>query len=159
KDWSSALFLEIGDSSNYPENVDEFKRGNDLEWGIENHSVGISTQFLSHNPKDTLFKNFHDTSQISFLFDPRSGWPDNTSYRALVYNPKTAQDLADEIIVANYDRRRQIYEILDLMRFKDRKVEYDLSYLLQHPTSIETDAFNYAVLWALRNKDKVDLKE
>jgi hypothetical protein len=159
KEWSSALFLEIGDSSSYPENVDEFKRGNDLEWGIENHSTGISTQFLSANPTETLFKNFHDTPQVSFHFDPFSGWSDNTSYQALIYNPKMAQNLAHEIIVANYDRRRQIYETLDLMRFKDRKIEYDLSYLLQNPTSIETDAFNYAVLWALRNKDKVDLKE
>lgn len=159
KEWSSALFLEIGDHSNYPQNVDEFKRGNDLEWGIENHSVGISTQFLSANPTETLFKIFHDTPRVSFHFDPLSGWSDNTFYRALVYNPKTAQDLTHEIIVANYDRRRQIYETLDLIRFIDRKVEYDLSYLLQNPTLIETDAFNYAVLWALRNKDKVDLKE
>lgn len=159
KEWSSALFLEIGDNSRYPENVDEFKRGNGLQWGIKNHSIGISTQFLNNNPTETLFKNFHDTPRVSFHFDPLSGWSDNTFYRALIYNPKTAQDLADEIIVANYDRRRQIYEILDLMRFKDRKIEYDLSYLLQNPTSIETDAFNYAVLWALRNKDKVDLKE
>lgn len=159
KEWPTALFLEIGENSNYPKNVDEFKRGNDLEWGIENHSTGISTQFFSANPTETLFNLFHDTPQASFPFDPLSGWSDNTSYRALIYHPKTAQELAQEIIAANYDRRRQIYEILDLMRFKDRKIEYDLSYLLQNPTSIETDAFNYAVLWALRNKDKVDLSE
>ncbi len=159
KEWSSALFLEIGANSTYPENVDEFRRGNDLEWGIENHSVGISTQYLSANPTETLFQYFHDTPQAAFHFDPLSGWPENTSYRALSYHPKTAQYLANEIIGANYDRRRQIYEILDLMRFKDRKVEYDLSYLLQNPTNIEPDAFNYAVLWALRNKDKADLKE
>lgn len=159
KEWSSALFLEVGDNSRYPENVDEFKRGNDLEWGIKNHSLGISTQFLHEDSKEILFTKFHDSPRTPFPFDPFHGWSDNTAYQALVYDPKAAQDLANEIAVANYDRRRQIYEILDLMRFKDRKIEYDLSYLLQTPTSIGTDAFNYAVLWALRNKNKVDLKE
>lgn len=157
-EWSRALFLEVGGGSTYPKNVDEFKRGSDFEWGIENHSVGISTQFLSDDPIKTLFSKFQDP-QVSFPFDPLKGWTNNTSYRALIYDPQAAQELANEIIVANYDRRRQIYEILDLMRFKNREVQYNLTYLLQTPTTIETDAFNYAALWALRNKDKVDLKE
>lgn len=159
KEWSSALFLEVGSDSSYPKNVDEFTRGNDLEWGIKKHSVGVSTQFLSDNPKETIFDKFHASPHVSLPFDPVHGWSSNTAYQSLPYTYKTPQDLADEILHANYDRRRQIYETLDLIRFKDRKVDYDLSYLLQIPTQIEEDAFNYAVLWALRNKDKADLTE
>ncbi len=159
KEWSSALFLEVGDRSRFPEDVDEFIRGTDLEWGIENHSAGVSVQTLGENSGDILFTKFHDVPKISFPFDPLHGWPDNTSYRPLVYHPKEAQELADEILSANYDRRRQIYETLDLLRFRDRKIEYDLSYLLKNPSRLPEDAFNYAVLWAFRNKDRVDLKE
>jgi HEAT repeats len=158
KEWSSALFLEVGKDSSYPINVDEFKRGNDMRWGIENHSIGISTQSLSENSQETLFAKFHLDPQVPFPFDPIHGWH-NTSYQPLIYKPEDVQDLANEIITANYDRRRQIYEILDLVRFKDRKIEYDLSYLLQNPSNIDEDAFNYAALWALRNKNKIDLKE
>lgn len=159
KEWSRALFLEIGSDSNFPANVDEFKRGNDRQWGIENHSLGISTQSLGGNSTETLFANFHDSPHVLFPFDPVHGWESNKTYQPLVYNPDEAQDLAQEILTANYDRRRQIYESLDLMRFKDRKIEYDLSPLLQNPTNIDEDAFNYSVLWALRNKDKIDLKD
>lgn len=159
KEWSSALFLEVGKDSDYPANVDEFRRGNDMQWGIENHSKGISTQSFSENPAETLFAKFHAYPQVPFRFDPVHGWHTNTSYQTLIYQPEKAQELAQELLTANYDRRRQIYETLDLMRFKDRKIEYDLSDLLQKPTQIDEDAFNYAVLWALRNKDKIDLRE
>lgn len=158
KEWSSALFLEVGKDSHYPVNVDEFKRGNEMQWGIENHSAGISTESLSQNSAETVFAKFHAEPQVPFTFDPLHGWDSNTSYQALLYNPQGAQELAQEIEAANYDRRRQIYETLDLMRFKNRKSEYDLSFLLQNPTNMDEDAFNYAVLWALRNKDKVNLE-
>jgi HEAT repeats len=158
-EWSSALFLEVGTGSNYPQNIDELERGSDRQWGIENHSLGISTQFLSKNPIETLFTKFHASPQILFLFDPINGWPGNTSYQPLVHQPAEAENLGKQLSIASYDRRRQIYESLDLMRFKDRKIKYDLSYLLQNPTKIKEDTFNYAILWALRNKDKVDLKE
>lgn len=81
-----------------------------------------------------------------------------TSYKPLSHRSEEAQKLAQEILTANYDRRRQIYESLDLMRFQNRKIEVNLSYLLQNPTAIDDDAFNYAVLWALRNKDIVNLE-
>jgi hypothetical protein len=156
-EWSSALFLEIGKDSNYPANVDEFVRGNNMQWGVEHHSMGISTQTFSESAEAIILSKFHTDPQIAFSFDPVHGWPTNTSYQPLIIKPETAQDLAEEISTANYDRRRQIYEILDLMRFKNRKIEYDLSYLLQAPANLEEDAFNYAVLWALRNKERTDL--
>lgn len=158
REWSRALFLEIGQGSHYPENVDEFTRGDEKQWGIEGHSIGISTASLDDNATETLFAKFHRTPHVLFPFDPIQGWHNNTAYRALVYNPEEVQELAQEIGTADYDRRRQIYEILDLIRFKNRKIEYDLSYLLQNPKNAPEDAFNYAVLWALRNKDRVDLK-
>lgn len=157
KEWPTALFLEIGNDSQYPTNVDEFKRGNDMQWGFINHSLGVSTHILSENTIQTLIAKFYPSARVPFPFDPIHGWSGNTSYRPLVYKPQEAQLLAQEIATATYDRRRQIYETLDLIRFKDRKIEYNLSYLLQNPTSIGEDAFNYAALWALRNKDKVDL--
>lgn len=158
KEWSSALFLEMGADSQYPENIDEFKRGNNLKWGIKNHSLGVSSEFEDKNPEEALFAKFHASPHIYFPFNPNTGWEGNTAYRPLEVDPRKAQDLANEIATANYDRRRQIYEILDLLRFQNRKSDYDLSYLLKIPTQIEEDAFNYAVLWALRNKEKTDLK-
>jgi hypothetical protein len=159
KEWSSALFLEVGKDSSYPVDVDDFKRGNDMQWGIANHSLGVSTQSFGGDATKTLFAKFHVRPQVPFPFDPVGGWSSNTSYRALDSKPGEAQKLADKILTADYDQRRQIYETLDLMRFRDRKVEYDLSFLLEDPANIDEDAFNYGVLWALRNKDKVDLKQ
>lgn len=138
KEWSSALFLEIGKNSSYPENVDPFTRGNDLHWGIENHSWGISTEAIT---KETLFAKFHSMPTVPFK--------DQAAYQ-----PLTTAD-PQELLTATYDRRRQIYETLDLQRFKDRKNDPDLSHLLD--SDVAEDAFNYAVLWALRNKEKVDL--
>ena len=156
KDWSSALFVELGGESQYPENVDEFKRGNNKEWGIKNHSVGISINETSH---EDIFSRFHASPQVPYPFDPLHGWPSNTAYRPLVHANEKAQELADELLTADYDRRRQIYETLDLIRFNDRKIRDDLSLILQNPATVPEDAFNYAVLWALRNKDKADLSE
>lgn len=149
KDWSSALFLEIGKDSYYPAHVDEFKRGNGMHWGVENHSLGLSTPSFDQNL-------FHSSPQIPYPFDPIQGWQNNVAYRDLnTFNDP--QNLADELTIASYDRRRQIYETLDLIRFQDRKRDVNLSHLL-NPESPE-DAFNYAVLWALRNKDRIDLTE
>lgn len=138
KEWSSALFLEIGKDSSYPEDVDRFTRGNGLQWGIENRSFGISTEGIT---KETLFAKFHATPKIPFQ--------DKFAYR-----PLRAAD-PQELLTADYERRRQIYETLDLHRFKNRKNDPDLSFLLLNPSN--EDAFNYGVLWALRNKDKADL--
>lgn len=159
KDWSSALFLEIGSDSLFPENVDAFKRGTDRQWGIENHSAGIAVPSLGENPDQALFGKFHRVPQIPFPFDPVQGWISNLSYQPLAANPEKIDDLAHEILTAGYDRRRQIYETLDLIRFKDRTTQEDLSFLLRNPANISEDAFNFGVLWALRNRDKADLKE
>jgi len=155
KEWSSALFLEVGNNSRYPKNVDDFTRGNDLRWGINGHSIGMAVSSFDDNAKEALFSKFHTSPHVPFPFDPINGWADNTAYQPL--QVQNAQQLADEILTANYDRRRQIYESLDLMRFKNRKVDFDLSALLQKPADIPEDAFNYAVLWALRNKDRTNL--
>lgn len=155
-EWSSAIFLEVGKESRYPQNVDDFIRGNEKMWGIKNHSIGIATLSLE-NAKETLWNKFHSTPITPFPFDPVQGWISNTTFTPLETNPDKAQSIAHEIFTADYDRRRQIYESLDLMRFNDRKVDPSLSYLLKIPTIIPEDAFNYAVLWALRNKEKADL--
>ncbi len=126
KEWSSALFVEIGKNSTYPEGVDDFTRGNGLHWGIENHSWGISTEDLV-----TIFHK-------------------NTMDQQETYRPLKAAE-PKELLTANYDRRRQIYEKLDLERFIDRKNDPDLAFLLHDPS--KEDAFNYGILWALRHKN------
>lgn len=79
KEWSSALFLEIGKDSHYSTNVDELSRGSERQWGIENHSVGISTETLSQNSAEAIFSKFHTQPQVPFAFDPVHGWKGNTS--------------------------------------------------------------------------------
>lgn len=157
KEWSSALFLEVGEGSQYPMGVDEFERGNGRQWGIPQHSLGISTPSLVEDSQ-TIFSKFHDEPKVDFPFDPILGWSSNVAYQPFVYDNQQAQALVEELLTADYERRRQIYEILDLLRFKDRKIKYELSYFLEHPTTIPEDVFNYAVLWALRNKELVKLQ-
>lgn len=134
-EWSRALFLEAGSGSTFPEHVDEFKRGDNLEWGIKNYSLGASSKLL----KPLLYSGLPS--------------PSRTAYRPL---PKAAPET---LSASDYEARRALYEALDLARFKDRKTPQDLAYLLKNPTELDEDLFNYAIFWALRNKDKADLSE
>ncbi len=142
REWSYALFIDAGTDSSFPKNVDEFKRGNNLEWGIKNQSLGLSSQYLD---KETLFSKFH-TPSFSLS---------QTAYKPLPI--KSPQELVNDLGSANYDRRRQIYETLDLLRFNDRKITFDLNFILKNPTQYDEDLLNYAILWALRNKNSADL--
>lgn len=142
--WSRALFLEVGRDSEYPHHADGMVRGENRVWGIDAHSLGIATN-------EPVSLPLHKNPTIDFPFDPINGWPTNTAYRPLV-GPN-----AGEITTANYDRRRQIYEAINVIRFNDRTKDPDLSHLLKADQPV--DAFTYGILWALRNKDKADLTD
>lgn len=136
REWSQALFIEAGNKSTYSPNIDEFKRGDNLEWGIENHSLGTSTKTLT---KEEIFSKFHTAPPLA----------SKTFFKPLIQNT--------DFESANYENRRQIYEKLDVARFKDRKRDADLNFVLKTPAKYDEDLLNYAILWALRNKDKADL--
>lgn len=153
KDWPWALFIQLGDSC-YPNNVDRFSRGMGLTWGYPSHSLGLALPASSER-FHALLSLFHRRPQAPFPFNPLKGWEGNRAYRPLPL--ADAQALADEIANADYDRRRQIYETLDLMRFYYGAKEPDLHALLLKPESLSEDAFNYAVFWALRHRNKADL--
>lgn len=40
----SALFLDLGKKSLYPQKVDQMKRGMNREWGVEPHSIGMQVK-------------------------------------------------------------------------------------------------------------------
>lgn len=153
--WSRAFFLNIGKGSKFSENVDEFTRGNNKTWGFRPHSSGLSTEFVVDNPLEKIFAKFPSASQLPF--DPVNGWADNRAYRPLILSEEEIKKLIPEIPRLPYDERRQVYESIDLKRFSNRKVDFDLSVLIKNPVNTPEDAFNYGILWALRNQDKADL--
>lgn len=156
KDWPRGLFLQWGDNNVYPEYVDEFKRTDSTQWGIYPHSIGVSTP--EPMTFETLLEKCSKTPNVPFPFDPVRSWSTNTAFRPLA-DQSDRQLLANEILFAGYERRRQIYETLDFMRFTNRNLDVDLNLLLESVVSLEEDQFNYAVLWALRHKEIADLSQ
>lgn len=159
--WSKALFVELGGGSSFPSHVDRFNRGYGLTWGMPDHSMGISLPAYSDTNVREVLSQFHLMPSLPFPFDPITGWPSNSAYKPLLKSCKEEelQKLADEILVANYDRRRQIYETLDLSRFICPNSTYSLAHLFQKPAALAEDQLSYAILWALRNKNNVQLAE
>lgn len=153
KEWSQALFLEMGQGSQFPDQIDEFQRGDAMQWGIPHQSLCAVTKEMK---KEELFSQFHSTPHTRFHFDPTEGC--STFFQPLDGTILNVQSLVDELLTANYDRRRHIYETLDLLYFKNRALQMDFSPLFRNLEMVNEDSFNYAALWALRNRDKVDLK-
>lgn len=151
EEWPSALFLDLNGTNTYPEGVDHLKRCNNCQWNVGNHGIGIDTDL---NPKgliEAVFDKFPKKPRIAFSFDPIKGWKNNVAYRPLPL-PKTPEELnllIQEVPKANYDRRRQIYEILDLWRFKQGNAKVDVSSLLQDFSNAPEDQLNFAFLWGL----------
>ncbi len=155
--WPAALFLELGKNNLYPEHVDDLKRGANLRWGIDDHGIGIDTDVSS----DDLFAKFPAHPRVPFPFNPVDGWASNTSFKPLkrAKTKDEVQALVKEILHADYDHRRHLYESIDLIRFSHPGFEVDLSDLLSHPAEIPEDQFNYAALWAIQNDKKAHLNE
>ena len=90
--------------------------------------------------------------QCSGKFPKFSFTPSNTSYR-----PLAAQPQLKEVLCADYNERRRLYESFDLIRFKSSDV--DLSELLANPVCLPEDQFNYAALWAIQNGKRAHLDQ
>lgn len=108
-----------------------------------------------------LFTLFPVSARVPFAFDPIQGWESNNAYRPInvLQTEREFQDVVLQILNADYEERRRLYESLDLYRFTHPNSQLDLSHLLENPRTIPEDQFNYAALWALQNKPNIDLSE
>lgn len=145
--WPTALFLELGGGNRYP----QFMAPCD-----KNHGIGIDTVVKSQNVAKDLFEKFPQSPRA-----PYSILASNTAYRPLkqATNAKEIEALVQEILTADYDHRRQLYESIDAVRFSHPNFEIDLSELLANPATIPEDQLNYAILWALLNKSRAHLDD
>jgi len=147
-EWPNALFLTLGGHNSYPQNKDEMQRGANRQWGVEEHGIGIDANIKSNDLFDPLIKKFPSVPRNYFPFDPLDGWSSNTAYRPLIH-AATQEELEtqiSEILTANYDHRRHLYESIDLFRFTHPDTKIDFSELLQDPAKASEDLLNYAVL-------------
>lgn len=144
-EWPRALFMTFGKNNSYSLNVDHMHRGPGLNWGIPKHSHGFDR--LNEPSFDYLMEKF--PPQPILPFDPINGWFSNTAYRPLIIinHSDDLEDLIAEIPHSNYDRRRQLYESIDLFRFTHPQAKIDLSVLLSDPATAPEDQFNYAAIW------------
>ncbi|MBA3720944.1 MAG: HEAT repeat domain-containing protein [Parachlamydiaceae bacterium] len=160
-EWPTALFLHIGNKNNYPQNVDEMQRGSNLTWGIKDHSFGIDVETKLTQDSDTLFDNLPAEPSLDFPFDPLNGWKSNNAYFPLniASNNKELNSQIQQILSGNYEERRHLYECIDLYRFLHPDIKIDLAPLLQDLANISEDQFNYAILWAINDKDHANLNK
>ncbi len=156
-EWPTALFLELGQNALLPQEVREMKCGAHLCWGDEVHEVGIVSPLKGDRLTEQLFAKFPAVPRLPFPFDPLKGWKSNVAYLPLPMEP--ISDLVQAILKADYEKRRQLYEAIDLKRFSDPKLSVDLTPLLKNPARIPEDQFNYAALWALQNQKPIDFQE
>ena len=160
-EWPSALFMSLGGNNHYPDNVDDIRRGNDQQWNVDNHSVGVNIEVITNDLIRDLFAKFPASPRVAFPFDPIHGWQGNTAYYPLkqATTKDEIQSLVSEIHCANYDRRRQLYETIELARFAHPDVEIDLSELLADPAHAPPDQLNYGILWAIKNRKNSHLND
>ena len=147
-EWPAAFYLSLGGNSSYSQNIDDLQRGTNRKWGIDDHGIGIDIDIKDPKFTEELFKKFPSTPRINFPFDPINGWKGNMSYRPLkeVKNENDVQEIAQELLSAGYDRRRRLYESLDLFRFTHPETKIDLSSLFKNPSNLPEDLFNYVAL-------------
>lgn len=144
-EWPGALFMTFGPNNTYSQVDDNMKRGSGSSWGVYRHSYGFDR--LTEVSFEQLLEKLPPKPHIPF--DPINGWRSNVAYKPLtiVNNPDDLSDLIEEIPNSNYDRRRHLYESLDLFRFTHPKAKIDLSPLLSDPAKAPEDQFNYAAMW------------
>ncbi len=157
--WPTALFLSIGPKNVYAEHVDDQQRGQNRHWGIGPHSVGLDVDVKAKDLPKLLFQNFPNQPRVDFPFDPLHGWANNRAYTPLKTPSKQveAEQLVQQILKADYDQRRQLYESLDLFRFTHPDSKVELAPLLANPAAAPEDQFNYAALWAIQDETTTHL--
>lgn len=162
-EWSRALFLTYGGNNQYSQNVDQMKRGPNLIWGIPNYSFGIDRPLSVPSEALTkqLFNRFPKYPRVPFPFNPIKGYSENTAFYPLKNLSKENLDAEIKSIIneSSYDKRRAIYESIDLYRFTHPEAKIDLTILLDDPANAPEDQFNYAAMWAVQtsNPPHIDL--
>lgn len=162
-DWPTALFLSVGKNNRYPEQGDATKSRKDMRWD-DSDGLGIDNGVKDKEFQRSLFAKFPAAARAPFPFDPIEGWPSNKAFLPLerITSKEQLEKLIAEVATANYDRRRQLYESFDLLRFSlpsQPPFEIDLSELLANPAEASEDQFNYAALWAIMNQKKSHLDD
>lgn len=155
-EWPTALFLQIGKNNQYSDNADG--AGSGQRWGLKPQGIGIDT---GKEQEADLFAKFPQRPRIPFSFDPEKGWSANTAFRPnpRATRPAELQKMIEEIKTAPYERRRQLYEQIDLTRFFYPNFVIDLSPLLANPEDLSEDQFNYAVLWSTQNNSTAHVED
>lgn len=160
-EWPSAFFMALGGGNNYPEHIDGMLRGENRIWGIPGHSVGIDQKANGGYPLKKLLEKFPQKSQTIFPFNPFEGWETNTAFRPLKiaanHDELTLQMI--EVMHSDYEKRRQLYERMDLYIFNHPQEQVDLSILLTDPATAPEDQFNYAALWAIQTENRNHLEQ
>ncbi|HXF29420.1 MAG TPA: HEAT repeat domain-containing protein, partial [Chlamydiales bacterium] len=164
--WPRALFIALdthntSSHNSYPQDIDGMKRGNNLRWGCRRHSIGIDTTLHETDVASQIFATLPQTARAPFTFDLEKGWDSNRAYLPLQVACSTDELKAqmDEIPNADYDRRRQLYECIDLLRFRKPDFAIDISPLLVNPEKISEDQLNFALLWAIQTNNNAHLNE
>lgn len=155
--WPSALFLSLGKRSVYPQGVDGMLRCQGCRWGVGDHAIGVDQAAEGIDLAPLVFRRFHEAPTIPFPFDPLQGWETNNAYRPLP-SEGSPEELVAEIAQSGYERRRALYESLDLLQFQHPELFIDRLPLLENPASAPEDQWNYALLWALQGRFKMALE-
>lgn len=153
-EWSKALFIDLGSHSVYAQNVDEMARSMNHDWGVFPYSKGISRQMSLEDLEEELFTKFPSFPRFEPFLESKEGWASRYAYRPL-QRFESNQDVVkavQELFSADYDKRRFLYESLDLFRFLNKTQSIDLTAVFNHLGSIPEDLFSYATLWAIQNK-------
>ncbi len=177
ENWSHCLFMDLGGTDEYPEDYDGLGRSNNRTWrfadtgvGVDARNAGMGAAFTA----DALFGALPQSPRAGVLFDPINGTVENITHRPLItrawpaftspvddgeeeqriaeLTPRTTLPIDDwiaEIPATSYDRRRQLYEMLDLARFTNAGPNDPnaLVVLLAAPANAPADQLAFAGLW------------
>ena len=168
--WPTALFLDLGGRDVYPIGDKSMKRGDGDSWNHENRGIGLDTSLTLHDLAGEIWRAFPARPRVAVPFNPLGGWPDNLSHRALpamldsllsgqasaaagmraAPGATGAEDWYMELGSSGYERRRQIYEELDLLRYAGVGPDLNrlLPLLLDDPQSAPEDLVEWSALWA-----------
>jgi len=144
-EWPGALFMDLGEKSEYPKHVDSMRRGMNRTWGVKPHSIGLQAE-----------ADFEILEELPAMANFVSGVAYRPLKRAATQEELNA--LIDAIPKSDYATRRQIYESIDLIRFMEPNRAVDVSRLLARPGEASEDQLNYAVQWGVFTKNSTGLE-
>ncbi len=165
--WPTALFMDLGGSDLYPSGDKALARSDGGSWSYAGQGFGLDLAPELPIFTNAVWRAFPARPRIAIPFNPIGGWQENLSHRALPVSretyfrfdgdlpqiPMTAPDAEEWYMAlssAGYERRRQIYEELDLLGYAGRGPDRSrlLSLLLSNPASAPGDLIAWASLRA-----------